>query len=146
MTARCIFANLNFYFAFVVQRKTKSRHRFLLEIDESGQMNASIDSFQCISANEIFKMAVKLITLVIYLHRLNICTMSLVGYTIFQLLPHLQTWINLFRFREICYFFYILLLADRIFSRSFNSICYVDVEQYLHSCVGTIFFWKINSC
>ncbi|CAH3161010.1 unnamed protein product [Pocillopora meandrina] len=31
-------------------------------------------------------------------------------------------------------FFYILLLADRIFSRSFNSICYVDVEQYLHSC------------
>ena len=88
MTARCIFANLNFYFAFVVQRKTKSRHRFLLEIDESGQMNASIYSFQCISAYEIFK---GLITLVIYLHRLNICTMSSVGYTIFQLLPHLQT-------------------------------------------------------
>ena len=91
MTARCIFANLNFYFAFVVQRKTKSRHRFLLEIDEFGQMNASIDSFQCISAYEIFKMAVKLITLVLYLHRLNIYAMSLVGYTIFQLLPHLQT-------------------------------------------------------
>ena len=54
-------------------------------------MNASIDSFQCISAYEIFKMAVKLITLVIYLHRLNIYVMSLVGYTIFQLLPHLQT-------------------------------------------------------
>ena len=58
MTARCIFANLNFYFAFVVQRKTKSRHRFLLEIDEFGQMNASIDSFQCISAYEILKITI----------------------------------------------------------------------------------------
>ena len=82
--------------------------------------------------------AVKLMISVIELHRFKICLMSSVGFTIFQLLPYLQKWVILFRLREIDYFFHILLLANGIFSRSLDSICYIDVEKYL--CLNVVTF------
>ena len=82
--------------------------------------------------------AVKLMISVIGLHRFKICLMSSVGFTIFQLLPYLQKWVILFRLWEIGYFFDILLLANGIFSRSLDSICYIDVEKYL--CLNVVTF------
>ena len=83
-------------------------------------------------------IAVKLMISVIGLHRFKICLMSSVGFTIFQLLPYLQKWVILFRLREIGCFFHILLLANGIFSRYLDSICYIDVEKYL--CLNVVTF------
>ena len=61
---------------------------------------------------------------VIEYHSLNFFFIGQVVVAIFDLLP----------------LYSILLLADRIFSRSLDSICYVDVEQYLALCVVAMFF------
>ena len=58
----------------------------------------------------------------------NFFSIGLVVVVSFKLLPYLLL------------LFHFLLLADRIFSRSFGSICYVDVEQYLFMCVVAVFF------